>query len=113
MWQVGNFNSSIYTSPTNPITSINQLKNLNLPLSLFFVTKGRKKGRSCERFENKQIDYKGIDLGFAPSGVGRRGCPGGTFGLASIEVRGGGCRRSRRGLRRRRLVAPVDNDGDE
>ncbi|RYR67584.1 hypothetical protein Ahy_A03g013981 isoform B [Arachis hypogaea] len=39
-----------------------------------------------ERFEgNQQIDYKVIDSQFIPFGIGRRGCPGMSFGVASLE----------------------------
>ncbi|XP_028791829.1 cytochrome P450 71A1-like [Neltuma alba] len=37
-----------------------------------------------ERFENNQIEFKGQDFEFVPFGIGRRGCPGISFGLASL-----------------------------
>ncbi|XP_028791828.1 cytochrome P450 71A1-like [Neltuma alba] len=38
-----------------------------------------------ERFENSQYEFKGQDFEFAPFGIGRRGCPGASFGIASLE----------------------------
>ncbi|KAF7838263.1 cytochrome P450 71A1-like [Senna tora] len=38
-----------------------------------------------ERFENNEVDFKGQDLQFVPFGFGRRGCPGISFGVASVE----------------------------
>ncbi|MED6206376.1 hypothetical protein PIB30_026081 [Stylosanthes scabra] len=42
-----------------------------------------------ERFEdnnnNQQVDYKAIDFQLIPFGFGRRGCPGISFGIASVE----------------------------
>ena len=38
-----------------------------------------------ERFENNSVDFKGQDSQFIPFGFGRRGCPGLSFGIASIE----------------------------
>ncbi|MED6206375.1 hypothetical protein PIB30_026080 [Stylosanthes scabra] len=42
-----------------------------------------------ERFEgnnnNQQIDYKVIDFKYIPFGIGRRGCPGVSFGITSLE----------------------------
>ncbi|KAL3511394.1 hypothetical protein ACH5RR_030797 [Cinchona calisaya] len=40
-----------------------------------------------ERFVGKDgIDFKGQDFRFLPFGGGRRGCPGFSFGLASVEI---------------------------
>ncbi|GMN58614.1 hypothetical protein TIFTF001_027717 [Ficus carica] len=38
-----------------------------------------------ERLENNRVDFKGYDFELVPFGVGRRGCPGLAFGVASIE----------------------------
>ncbi|XP_059657768.1 tryptamine 5-hydroxylase-like [Cornus florida] len=39
-----------------------------------------------ERFEDTGIDFRGQDFRFLPFGGGRRGCPGFSFGLATIEI---------------------------
>ena len=39
-----------------------------------------------KRFEDANIDVKDQDFRFLPFGGGRRGCPGYTFGLASVEI---------------------------
>ncbi|KAF3438795.1 hypothetical protein FNV43_RR21560 [Rhamnella rubrinervis] len=38
-----------------------------------------------ERFQNNSVDYRSQDLQFVPFGLGRRGCPGMSFALASTE----------------------------
>lgn len=39
-----------------------------------------------ERFINKNIEVKDQDFRFLPFGGGRRGCPGYSFGLATVEI---------------------------
>ncbi|CDP21848.1 unnamed protein product, partial [Coffea canephora] len=39
-----------------------------------------------ERFDLKSIDYFGSQHGYFPFGLGRRMCPGITFGLANVEL---------------------------
>lgn len=39
-----------------------------------------------QRFLEEDIDFRGRDFRFLPFGGGRRGCPGYTFGLATIEL---------------------------
>ena len=38
-----------------------------------------------ERFVSSQVDFKGQDFQLIPFGTGRRGCPGISFGVASVE----------------------------
>ncbi|XVF43811.1 hypothetical protein PTKIN_Ptkin02bG0070600 [Pterospermum kingtungense] len=38
------------------------------------------------RFEDTAADSKDQDFRFLPFGGGRRGCPGYTFGLATVEI---------------------------
>ncbi|XVF02651.1 hypothetical protein REPUB_Repub04eG0192700 [Reevesia pubescens] len=38
------------------------------------------------RFEDTNVDVKDQDFRFLPFGGGRRGCPGYTFGLATVEI---------------------------
>lgn len=39
-----------------------------------------------ERFLEKQIDFRGQDFELIPFGMGRRGCPGITMGLTTLEL---------------------------
>ncbi|KAK8522551.1 hypothetical protein V6N12_056259 [Hibiscus sabdariffa] len=39
-----------------------------------------------QRFEDSGVDVKDQDFRFLPFGGGRRGCPGYTFGLATVEI---------------------------
>ncbi|KAM0920523.1 hypothetical protein ACQ4PT_007474 [Festuca glaucescens] len=39
-----------------------------------------------ERFQDSMVDYKGTQFEFLPFGSGRRMCPGGSFGIAVMEL---------------------------
>lgn len=39
-----------------------------------------------ERFINKNLDFRGLDLQYIPFGFGRRGCPGIHLGLATVKI---------------------------
>ncbi|XXG52797.1 hypothetical protein AAC387_Pa03g1020 [Persea americana] len=39
-----------------------------------------------ERFANNSVDFKGQDFQFIPFGAGRRGCPGLSFAITSLEL---------------------------
>ncbi|KAH6809407.1 hypothetical protein C2S51_027190 [Perilla frutescens var. frutescens] len=39
-----------------------------------------------DRFLNSSVDFRGVDLELIPFGAGRRGCPGITFAMGSIEL---------------------------
>lgn len=41
---------------------------------------------NSDRFEDADADFKGKDFKFLPFGGGRRGCPGFSFGLATVEI---------------------------
>ncbi|KAF7838254.1 Cytochrome P450 [Senna tora] len=38
-----------------------------------------------ERFENSEVDFKGQHFQLIPFGIGRRGCPGVSFGIVVVE----------------------------
>ena len=39
-----------------------------------------------DRFISSNVDFKGQDFHFIPFGVGRRSCPGASFGISTVEL---------------------------